>query len=111
MGNCITYLLAYLLTYLFTYLLTYLLTYIHYLTTSLCCQEYKAEGNRRHPSLSTAILSRSCVFIFWVWGSVGFGGLLGLRVSWVWWSLGFEGLLGLGVSWVWGSLGFEGLLR
>lgn len=37
--------------------------YTNLLTISLCRQAQKAESNRRHPILSAAILSMSCVFI------------------------------------------------
>ena len=36
------------------------------LIPSLCRQTYKVESNRRHPSLSPAIVYRSRVFMFWV---------------------------------------------
>ena len=41
-----------------------------HLTHSLCRQAHKAEDNRRHPFLSAAVLSGSCVFITFVCASL-----------------------------------------
>ena len=44
-----------------------------------CCQAHKADQNQRHPSLSSAILSRSCVIWYVSFGCPRFlfpGGLL-----------------------------------